>query len=406
MEKKELEIYRIQKKYADLSFCLNERTRRLWAAAEAKSYGRGGISLVSKATGISKNTVRTGLKELNDPNRASCTRIRRDGGGRKKITAKNKNILSILDDLVDSTSRGNPESPLKWTSKSLRKLARELKNRGHKACFNTVASLLKNELNYSLQSNRKTKEGASHADRDEQFHYINNSVMELQKRRQPTISVDTKKKENIGEYKNNGQEYAKKGTPVKVNTHDFPDKRLGKVVPYGVYDIGSNTGWVSVGISADTAEFAVNTIRIWWYTMGEKQYRDATELLITADCGGSNGYRVRLWKSELQKFANEIGLQIHVRHFPPGTSKWNKIEHRLFSYISKNWRGKPLESVETVVNLIGNTTTHAGLTVTAVLDRNEYQKGRTIDDDEISALNIQNAEFHPEWNYTISPQIV
>lgn len=404
MEKKELEISHVKKKYDDLSFCLNERARRLWAAAEAKSYGRGGITLVSKATGLSKNTICKGVKELNDPNRTSHTRIRRSGGGRKKITDKNKNILSDLDSLVDPTSRGDPESPLKWTSKSLRKLSKELKSKGHKICFNSVAPLLK-KLNYSLQSNRKTKESASHADRDKQFHYINNSVMDLQKKGQPTISVDTKKKENIGEYKNNGQEYAKKGNPTKVNTHDFPDKRLGKVVPYGVYDIGSNKGWVSVGISADTAEFAVNAIRTWWYTMGKKQYLNAEELLITADCGGSNGYRVRLWKSELQKLATEIGLKIHVRHFPPGTSKWNKIEHRLFSYISKNWRGKPLESVEAVINLIGNTTTQAGLTVAAVLDENEYQKGKIIGDEEIASLNIKNDEFHPEWNYTISPKI-
>lgn len=275
---------------------------------------------------------------------------------------------------------------------------------GYKVGYRTTASLL-HELEYSLQSNKKTLEGASHVDRNAQFGYINDSVIKLQKAGQPTISVDTKKKENIGNYKNNGQELCKKGKPIEVKGHDFIDKRLGKVVPYGVYDIGRNTGWVSVGVSADTAEFAVNSIRTWWYTMGVHSYGNIKEVLITADCGGSNGYRVRLWKYELQRLSDETGFAIHVRHFPPGTSKWNKIEHRLFSYISKNWRGRPLLTRETVVNLIASTRTNTGLEVKAVLDENEYIAGREISDDEIATLNIHGDEFHPEWNYTIRPRI-
>jgi len=325
---------------------------------------------------------------------------------KKKITEQNKEILSILDGLVDPTARGDPESHLKWTSKSVRNLSKELSNKGFQVSFRTTASLLK-ELDYSLQSNKKTKEGRSHEDRDAQFQYINKSITELQSREQPTISVDTKKKENIGEFKNNGREYSKKGKPVEVDSHDFPDKKLGKVVPYGIYDIGKNKGWVSVGISSDTAEFAVNAIRTWWYKMSKEVYSDSTtDLLITSDCGGSNGYRVRLWKLELQKFSTGSGLKIHVRHFPPGTSKWNKIEHWLFSYISKNWRGKPLISRKTVVNLIGSTKTQTGLRVMAVLDENEYEKGIKVTEEEMTALNIKGETFHPEWNYTISPQIV
>lgn len=406
MQNKDIAVSSIQKKYKAISYCLNERGRRLWAAAEAESYGRGGIALVSQATGLSNKTIHQGLKELRDPIPPDTQRIRKVGGGRKKIVHKHAEILKILDDLVDPTSRGDPESPLKWTSKSTEKLTEELTNQGFQISIRTTASLLK-ELDYSLQSNKKAKEGSNHIDRDAQFHFINKSINELQSKGQPTVSVDTKKKENIGEYKNNGREYAKKGCPIKVDTHDFPDKKLGKVVPYGIYDIGKNKGWVSVGVSGDTAEFAVNAIRTWWYKMGKAVYGDpTTDLLITADCGGSNGYRVRLWKVELQRLANEIGIKIHVRHFPPGTSKWNKIEHRLFSYISKNWRGKPLVSRETVVNLIGNTTTKTGLTVMAVLDENIYETGRVVSDEEIATLNITGEEFHPEWNYTIAPLIV
>jgi len=356
--------------------------------------------------GLSNATIHKGLKELRDPTPPIDRRLRKIGGGRKKITEQNKEILSVLDGLVDPTARGDPESHLKWTSKSVRNLSKELSNKGFQVSFRTTASLLK-ELDYSLQSNKKTKEGRSHEDRDAQFQYINKSITELQSREQPTISVDTKKKENIGEFKNNGREYSKKGKPVEVDSHDFPDKKLAKVVPYGIYDIGKNKGWVSVGISSDTAEFAVNAIRTWWYKMSKEVYSDSTtNLLITADCGGSNGYRVRLWKLELQKFSTESGLKIHVRHFQPGTSKWNKIEHRLFSYISKNWRGKPLISRETVVNLIGSTKTQTGLRVMAVLDENEYEKGIKVTEEEMTALNIKGETFHPEWNYTISPQIV
>ena len=400
MQNKDAELLAIEKKYDAVSYCLNERGRRIWAAAEAKSYGRGGIALVCQATGLSNATIHKGLKELRDPTPPTDRRLRKAGGGRKKITEKNKEILGVLDSLVDPTARGDPESHLKWTSKSVRNLSKELSDKGFQVSFRTIASLLK-ELDYSLQSNKKTKEGRSHEDRDAQFQYINKSVTELQSREQPTISVDTKKKENIGEFKNNGREYSKKGKPIEVDSHDFPDKKLGKVVPYGIYDIGKNKGWVSVGISSDTAEFAVNAIRTWWYKMGKEAYSSpVTELLITADCGGSNGYRVRLWKLELQRFSNESGLKIHVRHFPPGTSKWNKIEHRLFSYISKNWRGKPLISRETVVNLIGNTKTQTGLRVMAVLDENEYEKGKEVVDEEMNALNIKGEAFHPEWNYS------
>ena len=406
MQNQEAEIRAILKKYNGISYCLNERGRRLWAAVEAESYGRGGIALISRAIGLSNKTIHKGLQELKNPTPDSDQRLRKPGGGRKRITQKNEEILAILDSLVDPTARGDPESHLKWTSKSVRKLSQELQCKGFQVSFRTAATLL-GELDYSLQSNKKTKEGHSHEDRDAQFHYIKKSIQEMKNKGQPTISVDTKKKENIGEYKNNGREYAKKGSPIEVDSHDFPNKKLGKVVPYGIYDIGKNKGWVSVGISGDTAAFAVNAIRTWWYQMGKNIYTQTTEdLLITADCGGSNGYRVRLWKLELQKLANETGLKIHVRHFPPGTSKWNKIEHRLFSYISKNWREKPLISREAVVNLIGNTKTETGLTVMAILDENEYETGKNVTDEEMASLNIQGDVFHPEWNYTIFPQIV
>ncbi|HAO52834.1 TPA: ISAzo13 family transposase [Candidatus Magasanikbacteria bacterium] len=328
---------------------------------------------------------------------------RRTGGGRKKITQKNPKILKILETFVDTDTRGNPMSPLKYTSKSTRKLAKQLKLQGYKIEYKTVGTLLK-KMDYSLQANKKSKEQKSHIDRDTQFRFINQSVIEMFNKNQPAISVDTKKKEIIGEFKNNGKEYCKKEQPVLVNSHDFPDKRLGKVVPYGVYDIGKNKGWVSVGISGDTAEFAVNTIRTWWYKMGQNIYKDATELFITADCGGSNGYRVRLWKKELQKFSNETRLTIHVAHFPPGTSKWNKIEHKMFSYISINWRGKPLVSRETVVKLIGKTTTEKGLEIQAILDENKYKTGIEVSDKEMSLINIEKNDFHPNWNYKIKPQ--
>lgn len=394
----------IASKYEAIFGCLSEKGRRLWAAAEALSYGYGGISMVCEATGLARSTIHRGIEEVQNESNDS-RRVRKPGAGRKKAVDRQHNLVETLENLVDPSSRGDPESSLRWTSKSTRKLTQELKKKGYQVCHRTTASLL-HELGYSLQANKKTLEGSSHADRDPQFRYINQSVVDFQAKGQPTISVDTKKKENLGAYKNNGREYCKKGEPVKVKCHDFPDKRLGKVVPYGIYDIGKNKGWVSVGISADTAEFSVNSIRTWWYKMGFHLYSNATELLITADCGGSNGNRVRLWKYELQRLANEIGLSVSVRHFPPGTSKWNKIEHRLFSYISKNWRGKPLLTKETVINLIGNTRTDAGLEVQAVLDENTYDKGKKITDTEFQALHIIGDEFHPEWNYTIKPEAI
>lgn len=394
----------VARKYQALTDCLTEKGKRLWAAAESLSYGHGGVFLVSQATRLARSTIDRGIKEIQNESTSKRKGIRRPGGGRKKASINQVELINALDVLVEPTSRGDPESPLRWTCKSTRNLANELTRQGYKVGYRTTASLL-HELEYSLQSNKKTLEGASHVDRNAQFGYINDSVIKLQKAGQPTISVDTKKKENIGNYKNNGQELCKKGKPIEVKGHDFIDKRLGKVVPYGVYDIGRNTGWVSVGVSADTAEFAVNSIRTWWYTMGVHSYGNIKEVLITADCGGSNGYRVRLWKYELQRLSDETGFAIHVRHFPPGTSKWNKIEHRLFSYISKNWRGRPLLTRETVVNLIASTRTNTGLEVKAVLDENEYIAGREISDDEIATLNIHGDEFHPEWNYTIRPRI-
>ena len=376
------------------------RDKRLWCAVEAKNYGYGGISLLSTATGISRPTIQKGITELKSP--ISQNRVRNAGGGRKPLKSKYPNLLKSLDALVEPTSKGDPENPLRWTSKSTRKLSKQLQVDGYQICPTSVGKLLQ-ELGYSLQSNKKTLEQSSHPDRDQQFSLINEKVKQMQAQGCPCISVDTKKKEMIGSYKNNGKEYQPKGKPIEVNGHDFPNPKLGKVVPYGVYDIGKNEGWVSVGISSDTAQFAVNTIRTWWYQDGKSKYANATSILITADCGGSNGYRVRLWKTELQKLATELGLIIEVHHFPPGTSKWNKIEHRLFSYISKNWRGKPLLNREAVVNLIGNTKTATGLTVRAVLDENNYNTGIKVSEEEMKAIKISGDSFHPEWNYQILP---
>jgi hypothetical protein len=401
--KNESDFFTIQSKYQKIGPCLNEKNRRLWAATEAKALGRGGVSLVHRATGITRPTINRGIAELGNEKFVQSKQQRGKGGGRKKLTENCPKLLKDLDDLVDPTSRGDPMSPLRWTSKSTRKLATQLKSQGYKIEYKSVGSLLK-KLEYSLQANKKVKEGKSHPDRDVQFCYINQSVMEMHRNGQPAISIDAKKKENIGEFKNNGQELCEKGQPILVNSHDFPDKKLGKVVPYGVYDLGRNKGWVSVGVSGDTAKFAVNTIRTWWYKMGQEIYENATTLFVTADCGGSNGNRVRLWKTELQQLANETGLTIQVAHFPPGTSKWNKIEHRMFSYITKNWRGKPLITRETVVNLIGNTTTEKGLRIQAVLDENEYETGVEVSDEELEAVNIERHAVHPEWNYKIKPQ--
>lgn len=392
----------IKEKYNKISFCLNERSRRIWAATEADSYGWGGITAVNNATGISKTTIRTGLLELEQKSKLDNNRIRKKGGGRKKLKDINPDITKELESLVESVTRGDPESPLLWTSKSTYKLADELTAKGHKVSQRTVCDLL-NDLGYSLQSNRKTKEGKNHPDRDAQFEYINKKTKKFQKDKQPIISVDTKKKENIGNFKNNGKEYHKKGKPTEVNVYDFIDKELGKVAPYGVYDITQNKGWVNVGISNDTAEFAVESIRTWWQEMGKSIYPKAKEIFVTSDCGGSNGYRVRLWKRELQKLSNELNVTIHVSHFPPGTSKWNKIEHKMFSFISRNWRGKPLIDRASVINLISNTRTKTGLEIRARLDEKQYKKGIKVTDEELAAINLKKDKFHGEWNYSISP---
>jgi transposase len=391
----------VSKKYNLLKPFLNEKSKRLFAAAEAISLGN--ISLVSRAMDISEETIKKGCNELESGESLSDDKIRVPGGGRKKVVDKDPTVVSDLETLIEPTSRGDPESPLRWTSKSTRKLAEELKKMGHKVSHSRVADMLR-VLGYSLQANKKTIEGTSHPDRDQQFNYINEKCKAFQEERQPVISVDAKKKESVGNFKNNGKELCPIKEPINVNVYDFKDKELGKVNPYGVYDIFSNEGWVSVGLDNDTASFAVETIRRWWYLMGCKVYPDAKKLMITADCGGSNGYRVRLWKMELQKLADETGLEISVCHFPPGTSKWNKIEHRLFSYITLNWRGKPLTSYEVIVNLIAATTTSKGLKVKCVLDKNTYPKGIKIMKEEIEELGIISDEFHGEWNYIFKPR--
>jgi hypothetical protein len=398
----------VREKLDLLAPLFDEQTRRLWAAAEAQVIGRSGVSLVARATGISRTTIHQGIKDLvalheakGPAEREKNKRIRATGGGRKPINEYDPTLRSDLERLVDPVTRGDPESPLRWTCKSTRQLAAALEAQGHVVGRQKVADLLA-ELGYSLQANRKTKEGsADHPDRDQQFNYINEQATTFQNQMQPVISVDTKKKELVGEFKNAGQEWQPKGDPVQVNGHDFPDRQLGKANPYGVYDQNANVGWVSVGTDHDTSEFAVESIRRWWNNMGRARYPDATELLITADGGGSNGYRVRLWKVALQRFANETGLRISVCHFPPGTSKWNKIEHRMFSYISMNWRGKPLISHEVIVNLIGSTTTQNGLAISAELDTNLYPKGIRVSDNELEMVNLIKAPFHGEWNYTI-----
>lgn len=401
---REEKIQTIKLKYQEMTIVLNERSRRYWAATEAKALGRGGITIVVVATGLAENTVRAGLAELANPKQAAPPeRIRKIGGGRKKLTETDTKLTTILNNLIEPTERGDPESPLRWTCISTTNLAKAVTKKGHPASQRTICRLL-NEEKYSLQSNKKTEEGSGHPDRNEQFHYINDSAIKMQQKNQPVISVDTKKKELIGNYKNNGQEWRRQGNPRQVNMHDFADKELGKIVPYGVYDLTKNEGWMNVGINHDTASFAVESIKRWWIRMGRKKYQNAKELMITADCGGSNSYRNKLWKVELQKLANKTKLTIHVRHFPPGTSKWNKIEHKLFSFVSKNWRGQPLLSRATVINLIVNTKTKTGLRVKACLDENIYPIGIKITDAEISALNLKPDSFHGEWNYTIAPQ--
>jgi len=392
----------IREKYQMLAPELNERTLRLFAAAEAKYLGRGGISLVARAIEVSRDRISRGLQDLETEKKLEPDRIRRPGGGRKKQVEENPALRKDLEQLISPYTRGDPESPLRWTCKSVRKLAGELNRKGHQVSHSSVASLLR-DMNYSLQANRKTMEGKQHPDRDAQFNYINQKTQGQQRRGQPVISVDTKKKELVGSFKNAGREWRPQGDPEKVRVHDFIDKELGKVAPYGVYDLTWNNGWVSVGIDHDTAAFAVATIRQWWRKMGRPAYSKASHLLITADSGGSNGARNRLWKVELQKMANQTGLTITVCHFPPGTSKWNKIEHRMFSFITKNWRGKPLADRAAIVNLIGSTKTEEGLKIRCELDTNDYPKGIKVSDAQMEKVKLKKHEFHGDWNYTIYP---
>lgn len=396
------DAYNIRSRFELLAPLLDERGRRLFVGAEAVHIGYGGVSLVSRATGLSREMIAEGIKDVTNPGRLPEDRIRREGGGRKKVVEKDPSLLTDLDSLIEPITRGDPESPLRWTCKSERKLAAELKAMNHHTSPRTVGRLLRG-MNYSLQANKKTIEGGSHPDRNAQFEHISKQVSGQIADGQPAISVDTKKKELIGNFKNSGRELRRKGQPEEVLVYDFPSLGDGKVAPYGVYDMGRNTGWVSVGTDHDTAAFAVETIRRWWYSMGYPTYANAQRLLVTADSGGSNGSRVRLWKIELQALADEIGMEIRVCHFPPGTSKWNKIEHRLFSFISQNWRGKPLISHEVMVNLIASTRTEKGLKVRCELDENSYPKGIKVPDKKFAEINIKRHEFHGEWNYTIRP---
>jgi hypothetical protein len=397
---------RIRRKYRVVAPELDERRRRQWAAAEARDVGWGGVSLVARATGLSRPTIIAGLRELQlpAPERAAATQwVRRPGGGRRAVTATDPTLLAALMALIDPATRGDPESPLRWTCKSTAKLADELTRQDHPVSDRTVATLLK-DAGYSLQANRKTREGAFHPDRDAQFAYLNACVSRCHQRGRPAISVDTKKKELVGDFKNGGREWRPRGQPAEVRVHDFLDKTLGKAIPYGVYDLLNNQGWVSVGIDHDTAEFAVHSIRQWWARMGRRRFPRARTLLITADAGGSNGPRSRLWKRSLQTLADDLGLTLSVCHFPPGTSKWNKIEHRLFSFITQNWRGKPLISHQAIVNLIAATTTRTGLIVKAALDTNQYDTAIQVSDEDVARLHLTPHAFHGDWNYTISPR--
>jgi len=399
----------VQDKFRCLAPIMDERMRRRWAASEARALGWGGIALVAQATGLSPVTIRQGVAELkaaatNPPEEtAGAQRVRRPGGGRKRLSQADRTLRQDLEALVDPATRGDPQSPLRWTCKSTRNLAAALAGQGHRVSHQTVARLLQ-EMDYNLQVNRKTKEGASHRDRNAQFEYIAQRVRSFQRRGQPVVSVDTKKKELVGDFKNGGQEWQPQGEPEEVRCKDFKDKQLGKVAPYGVYDLTTNQGWVSVGIDHDTAQFATESVRRWWENMGQLVYPNATELLVTADGGGSNGSRTRLWKVSLQGLADQIGVRISVCHFPPGTSKWNKIEHRMFCHITENWRGKPLVSRAVIVNLIGSTKTATGLRIRAELDTNSYQTGIKISDEELAAVKIKKHGFHGDWNYTISPR--
>jgi DDE family transposase len=393
----------IRQRWESIGCKLDERGRRLFAAAEVEAAGYGALAIVSKITGIARSTINRGEDDLGEGPLPEG-RIRRKGGGGKPLIESDPTLASDLRNLVEPATLGSPVQPLLWVSKSREKLARTLVEMGHAISANTVGKLLTTELGFSRQHNRKADEGSKHPDRDAQFAHINTKVVAAQAKRQPVISVDTKKKELVGNYRNCGSDYRPKGDPRRVNVHDFEDKRLGKVVPYGVYDVTANAAVVSVGITADTAEFAVQAIRCWLERMGWRRYPQARELTITADCGGSNGARVRLWKVELQKLADETGLLLHVHHYPPGTSKWNKIEHRLFCHITQNWRGRPLTDRVAIVELIGSTTTKAGLKVECVLDTRTYAKGIKVRDAEMAVLDITGDPFHPEWNYTIKPR--
>jgi transposase len=398
-----MDIDTLQEKYVGLASVFTERSRRLWAATEARALGHGGIALVEQATGISRSTIQRGLRELESGKTVDPGRTRKPGGGRKRAVDKDESLLTDAEALVEPTASGDPDSPLRWTTKSVRHLEAELAAMGHTISHRLVAEIL-HGLGYSLQANRKTQEETTHPDRDAQFRYINNQVRRFQKKSHPAISVDTKKKELVGNFKNHGREWRPKGSPEPVLVHDFLIPEQGKAIPYGVYDLQRNEGWVSVGIDHDTGSFAVNAIRRWWKVMGHPAYRATNELLITADSGGSNGSRLRLWKWELQKFANRTGLSITVCHFPPGTSKWNKIEHRLFSHIAMNWRGKPLVSLATIVSLIGSTRTTSGLRVRSEIDQGQYPNGQFVTDQQMASLNLQRHRFHGDWNYTIHPR--
>jgi hypothetical protein len=400
-------IERIRRKFDILGPVMDERMRRQWAAAEADELGWGGVTAVATATGLSRTTITAGLHELRQraeqPDASPSSGIRRPGGGPKRLTQTDPGLLPALETLVDPVTRGDPDSPLRWTCKSTRRLAEELTRQGHPICPRSVAALLLG-AGYSLQANRKTREGGLHPDRNAQFEYINAQVTALQQRGQPVVSVDTKKKELVGDFKNGGREWRSEGQPEEVRVHDFQDKELGKAIPYGVYDITNNQGWVSVGIDHDTAYFATRSIRRWWEEMGAERFPHARELAITADGGGSNSSRSRLWKVALQGLADALCLRLRVLHFPPGTSKWNKVEHRLFCHITQNWRGKPLVSREAIVSLIGSTTTRAGLIVRAALDTERYETGIKVSDEQLAAVQLKPHDFHGNWNYTIKPR--
>jgi len=392
----------IRTKFLAINPTLNELSRRRWVATEAKALGRGGVSIVFRATGVNRNTIMKGIKELGNKQNIEPNRLRKKGGGRKKIVEKNPELEESILEIVESTTRGDQENPLRYTTKSVRKLQREIEKKGYKISYPSIAGILHNNK-FSLQANNKSIEGKQHPDRNAQFEFINQDVKTQIAKKEPVISVDAKKKELVGNFKNNGKEWNSKGNSTPVNVHDFQDKLLGKIAPYGVYDIDKNKGWINLGIDHDTAEFAVESIRRWWMKVGKSKYPKAKTLTITADSGGSNGYRTRLWKFELQKLSNQTGLIIRVRHFPPGTSKWNKIEHRLFSFISKNRRGKPLISHAVIINLISATKTEKGLKVDCVLDKNKYPTGIRISNEEYAKINISPEEFHGDWNYRIKP---